>query len=91
LSWFLREDHAKTTPSPLGTDLKVKPMLGGRLRRIRNKMDQTINMNLFDYINDSSFNTDSTEKFVRIVCFATVTYSAPKNTFHHVIGKCRKR
>ena len=27
LSWFLREDHAKTTPSPSGTDLKVKPML----------------------------------------------------------------
>jgi len=31
LSWFLREDHAKTTPSlrnSSGTDLKVKPMLG---------------------------------------------------------------
>jgi len=28
LSWFLLEDHAKTTPSPSGTDLKVKPMLG---------------------------------------------------------------
>jgi len=38
LSWFLREDHAKTTPSLRivatqrceGADLKVKPMLGGR-------------------------------------------------------------
>ena len=27
LSWFLREDDAKTTPSPSGTDLKVKPVL----------------------------------------------------------------
>jgi len=33
LSWFLLEDHAKTTPSPSGTDLKVKPMLGGRASR----------------------------------------------------------
>ena len=32
LSWFLREDYARTTPSPSGTDLKVKPMLGGRYR-----------------------------------------------------------
>jgi len=30
LSWFLREDGARTTPSPEGTDLKVKRMLGGR-------------------------------------------------------------
>ncbi|MHB8131600.1 MAG: hypothetical protein ACYDEX_21675, partial [Mobilitalea sp.] len=33
LSWFLREDHAKTTPSlrsSSGPDLKVKPMLGRR-------------------------------------------------------------
>ena len=29
LSWFLREDIARTTPSPAGTDLKVKRMLGG--------------------------------------------------------------
>jgi len=28
LSWFLLKDYAKTTPSPSGTDLKVKPMLG---------------------------------------------------------------
>jgi len=30
LAWFLREDHAKTTPSlrsSSGADLKVKPML----------------------------------------------------------------
>jgi len=41
LSWFLREDHAKTTPSPRivasqrrsGADLKVKPMLDGRAKR----------------------------------------------------------
>jgi len=33
LSWFLRKDHAKTTPSlrsSSGSDLKVKPMLAGR-------------------------------------------------------------
>ncbi|MHB0897515.1 MAG: hypothetical protein ACYC1A_08215 [Spirochaetales bacterium] len=29
LAWFLREDHARTTPSPSGTDLKVKPTLEG--------------------------------------------------------------
>ena len=27
LAWFLREDNARTTPSPTGTDLKVKRML----------------------------------------------------------------
>jgi len=40
LSWFLREDHAKTTPIPRivatqrrsGQALKVKLMLGGRYR-----------------------------------------------------------
>jgi len=40
LSWFLREDHAKTTPSlrivatqrSSGADLKVKPMLEWRSR-----------------------------------------------------------
>jgi len=26
----LLKDYAKTTPSPSGTDLKVKPMFGGR-------------------------------------------------------------
>jgi len=34
LSWFLRENHAKTTPSlrsSSGADLKVKPMLYGNL------------------------------------------------------------
>jgi len=30
LSWFLLKDCAKTTPSPSGTDLKVKPMFDGR-------------------------------------------------------------
>jgi len=30
LSWFLLKNYAKTTPSPSGTDLKVKPMLEGR-------------------------------------------------------------
>jgi len=29
----LAKDRARTTPSPSGTDLKVKPMLDGRLRR----------------------------------------------------------
>jgi len=29
LSWFLLKDYAKTTPSPSGADLKVKPMLEG--------------------------------------------------------------
>ncbi len=29
----MQNSHAQTTPSPSGTDLKVKPMLGGRLRR----------------------------------------------------------
>jgi len=35
LSWFLREDNARTTPSlrsSSGTDLKVKPMLERRSR-----------------------------------------------------------
>ena len=29
LAWFLREDGARTTPSPAGADLKVKRMLAG--------------------------------------------------------------
>jgi len=29
LAWFLREDCARTMPSPSGTDLKVKRMLEG--------------------------------------------------------------
>jgi len=33
LSWFVQNNNAQTTPSPSGTDLKVKPMLDGRLRR----------------------------------------------------------
>ena len=27
LSWFVQNNNAQTTPSPSGTDLKVKPML----------------------------------------------------------------
>ncbi len=42
LSWFLHEDHAKTTPSlrivatqrSSGADLKVKPMLDASCRRL---------------------------------------------------------
>ena len=30
LAWFVQNNNAQTTPSPSGTDLKVKPMLGGR-------------------------------------------------------------
>jgi hypothetical protein len=40
LSWFLREDYAKTTPSlrnSSGADLKVKPMLERRSRAGRIK------------------------------------------------------
>jgi len=42
----LREDHAKTTPSlrsSSGTDLKVKPMLDGRLRRKSRHVKAVIN------------------------------------------------
>jgi len=39
LAWFLREDNARTMPSlrsSSGTDLKVKPMLGGRASARKN-------------------------------------------------------
>ena len=49
LSWFLLEDHAKTTPSPSGTDLKVKPMLGGRASRAHKiKMHYLLQRKLLD-------------------------------------------
>jgi hypothetical protein len=51
LAWFLREDHAKTMPSPSGTDLKVKPMLGGRLRRKMIHVEVIAkNVNLTSYV-----------------------------------------
>ena len=34
--------YAQTAPSPSGTDLKVKPMLGGRLRRPNKKESKEI-------------------------------------------------
>ena len=43
LAWFLREDDARTTPSPAGTDLKVKRMLYGR--RIRGARQEFKNLN----------------------------------------------
>jgi len=39
LAWFVQNNNAQTTPSlrsSSGTDLKVKPMLGGRAKRALN-------------------------------------------------------
>jgi len=54
LSWFVQKSHAQTTPIPRdssGQALKVKPMLGGRLRRkiIHDKVIAK-NVNLTGYV-----------------------------------------
>ena len=46
LSWFVQNNNAQTTPSlrnSSGTDLKVKPMLDGRLRRKSRHVESFIN------------------------------------------------
>jgi len=42
LAWFVQKSHAQTMPSlrsSSGADLKVKPMLAGRLRRHQGRKD----------------------------------------------------
>jgi len=42
LARFVQNNNAQNAPSPTGTDLKVKPMLGGRLRRPNKKESKEI-------------------------------------------------
>ena len=71
LSWFLREDYARTTPSPPGADFKVKRMLARPFGR--NTMNE-----IFRQIKiDKMYN--SLKKITFIICIEEIVNTGKGN------------